>query len=171
VKLASHTNGGFLRLVAYSLTGEQLPAGEHVTMWIPVTLEENGQGSAVLELADAILADRNAQSVHTILGNSSTTVKSIPVAFSLKPNAPNPFNPSTSIGYEVPRQTHITLTIYNLLGQEVARLMDRVQPAGRHSVVWNARNSYGVPVSSGVYLYRLSTGTGQSESRRMMLLK
>jgi hypothetical protein len=171
VKLASHTNGGFLRLVAYSLTGEQLPAGEDVTMWIPVTLEENGQGSAVLELADAILADRNAQSVHTILGNSSTTVKSIPVAFSLKPNAPNPFNPSTSIGYEVPRQTHITLTIYNLLGQEVARLMDRVQPAGRHSVVWNARNSYGVPVSSGVYLYRLSTGTGQSESRRMMLLK
>ncbi len=58
--------------------------------------------------------------------------ESAPAAFSLSTARPNPFNPSATLAYEVPEQTHITLTVYNLLGQEVVRLVDQVQAAGHY---------------------------------------
>jgi hypothetical protein len=96
---------------------------------------------------------------------------SAPVVFSLGVARPNPFNPSTTIAYEVPEQTHITLTVYNLLGQEVVRLMDQVQAAGRYEVVWNGINTRGAGVASGIYLYRIVSGSGYTETKRMTLLK
>ena len=96
---------------------------------------------------------------------------SVPVAFSLAAARPNPFNPSTTIAYEVPEQTHITLTVYNLLGQEVVRLVDQVQAAGRYEAAWNGANITGAGVSSGIYLYRITSSSGFSETKRMTLLK
>jgi hypothetical protein len=84
---------------------------------------------------------------------------------------PNPFNQSTVVGYEVQEQTHVTLTIYNLLGQEVVRLIDQVQAAGRYEVAWHGVNSRGAGVASGVYLYRIVSGSGYTETKRMTLLK
>ena len=83
----------------------------------------------------------------------------------------NLFNPSTTIAYEVPEQTHLTLTIYNLLGQEVVRLIDQVQAAGRYEAVWHGVNSRGAGVSSGIYLYRIVSGSGYTDTKRMTLLK
>jgi len=97
--------------------------------------------------------------------------KALPNSFALHHARPNPFNPSTTIAYEVPEQTHITLTIYNLLGQEVVRLMDQVQAAGRYEVVWHGVNSRGAGVASGVYLYRIVSGSGYTDTKRMTLLK
>ena len=91
--------------------------------------------------------------------------------FSLSNATPNPFNPSTTIAYEVPEQTHITLTIYNLLGQEVVRLMDQVQSPGGYEVVWHGVNSRGAGVASGIYLYRIVSGSGYTETKRMTLMK
>ena len=68
-------------------------------------------------------------------------------------------------------QTHITLTVYNLLGQEVVRLVDQVQAAGRCEAVWNGTNITGAGVSSGIYLYRITSGSGYTETKRMTLLK
>jgi len=68
-------------------------------------------------------------------------------------------------------QAHVQLVIYNLLGQEVVRLVNQVQAAGRYTVIWDARNGQGQAVSSGVYVYRLTSDTGYSDSRRMTLLK
>jgi flagellar hook assembly protein FlgD len=96
---------------------------------------------------------------------------SLPKAFALSANRPNPFNPATEIGYEVPAQAHVMLTVYNLLGQEVVRLVDGVKQAGRYSVRWDGRNGQGQTVSSGVYLYRMTSSTGFSETKRMTLLK
>ena len=64
-----------------------------------------------------------------------------------------------------------TLTIYNLLGQEVVRLIDQVQAAGRYDVVWHGVNSRSAGVVSGVYLYRIVSGSGYSDTKRMTLLK
>jgi len=94
-----------------------------------------------------------------------------PRSFSLRQNFPNPFNPNTTIAYEVPEQTHITLTIYNLLGQEVVRLVDQVQAAGRYEVAWHGVNSRAAGVASGIYMYRITSGSGYTETRRMTLLK
>ena len=110
---------------------------------------------------------------HRVPVTIGTPVKAaaLPTAFSLSANRPNPFNPATQIAYEVPQQAHITLAVYNVLGQEVVRLVDREQQAGRYTVTWDGRNTQGQGVSSGVYLYRLTSSTGFVESRRMVLLK
>jgi len=85
-------------------------------------------------------------------------------------NYPNPFNPSTTIGYELPADGLVSLRVYNTLGQEVATLVDGFQGAGYHSAIWDGRNSSGNTVSTGVYLYRLVTG-GTVQTARMILSK
>ena len=67
--------------------------------------------------------------------------------------------------------SHITLTIYNTLGQEVIRPVDQVQPVGRYEVVWHGTNGRGAGVASGIYLYRIVSGSGYVDTKRMTLLK
>ena len=89
----------------------------------------------------------------------------IPELFSLSPNYPNPFNASTTIKYTLPEPADITIDIYNLLGRKVETLIDGFQPAGAHSVIWQAEG-----FSSGIYFYKLTAGD-YSQTQRMMLLK
>jgi hypothetical protein len=77
----------------------------------------------------------------------------LPTAFRLGQNYPNPFNPITVIKYELPRASHVTLKIYNTLGQEVATVVDENKPAGVHTAQFDATG-----LASGVYLYRLTAG-------------
>lgn len=88
-----------------------------------------------------------------------------PREYSLAQNYPNPFNPATVIRYSLPAASHVTLKVYNLLGEEVSTVVDRMQEAGYESVTWDANN-----LPSGIYVYRLSSG-GFAGARRMMLLK
>ena len=82
-----------------------------------------------------------------------------PKQFRLLNNYPNPFNPSTTLSFDIVRPGSISLRIYNLLGQEVALLLDGYQQAGHHKVVWNALDARGVQVGSGVYFARLQEGS------------
>ena len=74
----------------------------------------------------------------------------IPIAYTLHQNYPNPFNPITSLRCDLPEQAQVTLTIYDLIGREVAQLVNTTQDAGYRSVQWNATNMHGKPVSAGV---------------------
>jgi len=94
----------------------------------------------------------------------------LPENFNLYQNYPNPFNPATMINFDLPKTEKITLTIYNLLGQEICTLYDGMASIGRNSVVWNGFDNSGREVASGLYLYRL-TGENGSATRKMMLLK
>jgi hypothetical protein len=89
----------------------------------------------------------------------------IPSSYSLSQNYPNPFNPSTNIQYSIPKTGFVTLKIYNLLGQEVATLVEGNQTAGTYVATFDASS-----VSSGVYFYRLASG-GFAEVKKMLLLK
>jgi hypothetical protein len=89
----------------------------------------------------------------------------VPSEYTLSQNYPNPFNPSTEIQYNLPKESKLTLAVYNLLGEQVARLVDAVQPAGSYNVTWSA-----VGRPSGVYFYRLQAGD-VSLTRSMMLIK
>src|SRR5207245_2648650 len=82
-------------------------------------------------------------------------VKPLPTEYSLQQNYPNPFNPSTTLRYELPEPATVRLSIYNMLGQEVARLVDGNMDAGYHSVEWNSRTNSGFALPSGVYIYRM----------------
>ncbi|NUO78581.1 Ig-like domain-containing protein, partial [candidate division KSB1 bacterium] len=94
-----------------------------------------------------------------------------PEAFNLAQNYPNPFNPSTAISYRLsaPKQ-HVSLAIYDLLGQRIRTLVEQVQSAGDYVVQWEGRNDLGQPVTSGSYLYTLKTDSF-TETRRMLLLR
>ena len=94
----------------------------------------------------------------------------VPHAFGLGQNWPNPFNASTIISYVLPSSAHVSLNVYDVLGREVATLMEGYRKAGSHRVYWNGLDREGRQVSSGIYLYRLQAG-GFRESKRMTLLR
>ena len=86
----------------------------------------------------------------------------------LHPNYPNPFNPQTTISYELPGASSVRISIYDILGREVIQLVNQQQSAGRHEVVWNGNDSAGNSVSSGIYLYQLRVGS-YSRVHKMIL--
>lgn len=94
----------------------------------------------------------------------------MPNSFSLSQNYPNPFNPTTIIQYAVPQIAHVTLKIYNVYGQEVATLVDKIQSAGSYQVSWDGKDNRGRFVASGVYFYRLEAGANVMV-RKMVMLK
>jgi len=168
-----HAADGVYRLVGYSMVpGTGLRVSSGPAFWLPVTV--TGEDGGSLTLTEILMAGSSANIIPVTLGTTTAAVNrlaALPTAFSLSTATPNPFNPSTTIAYEVPEQTHITLTVYNLLGQEVVRLMDQVQAAGRYEAVWHGVNSRGAGVASGVYLYRIVSGNGYKDTKRMTLLK
>ena len=95
-------------------------------------------------------------SVKSITG-VETVPKQTPSKFALYQNYPNPFNPTTTISFDVPRQTDIKISIYNMLGQLVQRLVDKQMNPGVFSVTWDGKNRQGYPQGSGVYLCRLES--------------
>ena len=96
--------------------------------------------------------------------------ESVPGGFSITGNYPNPFNPETSIAFTIPDDGAVELAVYNMTGQLVRELASGRMSAGRHDITWNGRDDSGLPVSSGVYISRLSAGN-LSASKSMMLLK
>jgi hypothetical protein len=88
-----------------------------------------------------------------------------PTQLTLSQNYPNPFNPSTTIEYQIPRQSLVTLRIFDLLGREVVVLVNEIKQAGTHSVKWDASR-----LSSGVYFYTITAGSYR-ETKRMILMK
>ena len=97
-------------------------------------------------------------------------LKPRPDRFNLHQNTPNPFNPSTLIGYQLPEAGLVRLAIYNLLGQEVRVLVNETKEAGSFTATWDGTDALSRRVASGVYLYRINAGEF-SASRRMLLLK
>ncbi len=94
----------------------------------------------------------------------------VPYKFAVEQNYPNPFNPSTQIRYSIPKASLVTVSIYNILGQEVRTLVNESQVAGNYSVQWNGKNNFGMQVGTGVYIYRVVAGLNVA-SKKMILLK
>ncbi len=110
-----------------------------------------------------------------VAGNTEPTVFGpfevrFSVVFSLGQNAPNPFNPSTTIRYSVPTRTAVTLTIYDVAGRAVKTLVDEVKNPNAYTVTWRGTNDRGEPVASGVYFYRIIAGK-YHDTKKMVLLK
>jgi hypothetical protein len=82
-------------------------------------------------------------------------IRNLPEQFKLLPNYPNPFNPSTTILFQLPVPSRVALRVYNVQGNLVKTLIDQMQTAGVHSVVWNGTNNQEQRVASGIYVYRL----------------
>ena len=101
----------------------------------------------------------------SIITNIDDNKESIPKKFELSQNYPNPFNPATTIKYSIPKTSFVKLKIYDILGREVATLVNEEKTAGNFEVSFNAAN-----LSSGVYFYRIQAGSFVA-TKKLLLLK
>ncbi len=99
----------------------------------------------------------------------------MPSTYELKQNYPNPFNPTTTIQYSIIEKSLVNITILDVTGQVVRKLIADTQPAGTHHVEWDSRNDRGITVASGIYFYRVEASSGQNvrfqEVKKMVLVK
>lgn len=141
-------------------------------------LDEGGQlfivEAEVLKASDNITIQAEDVKFNDTRISSVTSVGAgkieVPSTYTLSQNYPNPFNPSTTIEYQLPQNGLVQLKIYDIAGREVATLINEVQNAGSYRVQWNATDVQGSKVASGVYFYRLTSGSF-SQIKKMMLLK
>jgi hypothetical protein len=108
--------------------------------------------------------------VHGVKTNVQPVSGVVPGEFQLGQNYPNPFNPTTTIEYKVPARANVEISIFNILGQKVATVVNDVHEAGSHRATWNGRDLSGKLAASGVYFYSLKSGSFE-QVKKMMLMK
>ena len=105
-----------------------------------------------------------------ITGLTLNKVTEMPMAYSVSQNYPNPFNPTTTIRYDLPEHSHVSIMIYDLMGRRVTTLVNEPEEPGYKSVVWDGTDSFGKPISAGLYLYQIRAGNF-TRVHKMALLK
>ena len=129
------------------------------------------EDNARFEIANGLVIDPTSLSNPALVAGV-LELQSTPREFALHQNFPNPFNPDTTIKYDLAESADITLQIYNVLGQVVRTLVaSEAQNAGRYQIRWNGMDDRGVPVSSGVYFYQISAEGKFQQVQKLMLLK
>jgi hypothetical protein len=134
------------------------------------TMEFLADGKLKFTAKSPVTGDENALAdlynpAGIVLDVEQDALSAIPEEYSLSHNYPNPFNPSTKINYTVPQQSRVTIKVYDMLGREVATLVDENHPAGRYTVTFD-----GSALASGIYIYRMSSGS-KVMSHKLMLIK
>ncbi|GMQ81594.1 MAG: hypothetical protein BMS9Abin05_1026 [Rhodothermia bacterium] len=123
-----------------------------------------------LQASDSVRRIRLIVGTKPYAEKNADDIELVPSTYDLEQNYPNPFNPETVIRYSIGRPSSVRLAVFDLLGRRVRTLVNSQQEAGNYTVRWDGRNSNGLSVSSGVYLYRLETGDYRA-SRRMVVLR
>ena len=122
-----------------------------------------------IDYTDAFFTSMDeCQQICISLRNDHST--SFPVNYYLHENYPNPFNPITTIEYDLSEDAYVNIIIYDILGNPVNKLLSQNQKYGSNSIQWDATNNQGLPVPAGVYLYKIRTGDF-SQTKKMILLK
>lgn len=158
--------GGIVSIVT-EFYNEQMTISKAMTIEAPV---------GVVTIGTATLLASATQVSEVVESVKDTASSSVPAKYSLSSNYPNPFNPSTTIRYDLPEDSFLELRIYSLLGHEVRTLTEGSEAAGFKNVVWDGKNSFGNSVSSGMYFYRLDAISYESDkefhqTRKMILLR
>ena len=150
--------------------GTAVSGGGDVVRFVFRVLREF-EDNARFEVADGLVFDPGQLSNPAVVAGV-LELQSTPREFALHQNFPNPFNPDTTIKYDLAESADVTLQIYNVLGQVVRTLVaSEVQNAGRYQIRWNGMDDRGVPVSSGIYFYQIAADGKFSDVRKLMLLK
>jgi hypothetical protein len=113
--------------------------------------------------------------VYIFSGNKSGTAvdpdhgADLPTTFSLHSPYPNPFNPSTTFSFDLPKRAGVKLVVFDVLGREVRKLVDQEMAAGTHSVSWDGTNDAGKSVASGVYFFKVTSGEFEKSVKGMLV--
>ncbi|MBA65085.1 MAG: hypothetical protein CMG55_04710, partial [Candidatus Marinimicrobia bacterium] len=146
---------------------------QYIAAIIGTTNDNNVSGDWVVFTTDGIDTTMSNEFRHISLDASdvlSIDGEMLPTVFALHQNYPNPFNPTTKIQYDLPEDTFVSITIYDVMGRSIRTLMNVKQSAGFHSIRWDAKNNIGEGVSAGMYIYMIQAGEFRS-TKKMVLLK
>jgi len=154
---------GTTRVIVYSLDGLDIPVGQQDVLWGHFEGLARSEYDVLIASESAILATAGGGSVPV----ADTQGIDMPAGFALQPAFPNPFNPETTISYNLPEDARVSLKIYDIMGREVAALVDdaRATAEGQYSVVWNAEG-----LASGSYIVQFVTPR-QTRTQKLMFLK
>ena len=198
--VANHVADQFFQIVPVELTSfTSLVYDNNIQLNWQTATETNNQGFEVyrngnkiafvegkgttIETQDYTFVDKNLQSgiynyrlkqidldgTQEVVGELTVNL-SLPEQFSLEQNYPNPFNPSTTIKYSIPASEFVTLKIYDVLGNEVASLVNEEKPAGTYEVEFNSHSDEGQNLSSGFYFYKMQAGS-YTQTKKLILMK
>ncbi len=167
---ARETEPGKLTILAADISGDVLNLAGNSLVTIPVKVQKNTRDAISVTLDNITLVGADGQAIPTLDKSFSIDIKTVPLTYALHQNFPNPFNPTTDIMFDIPKDGFVNLTIYNLTGQKVKTLVSRELNGGYHEVRWNGTNEHGAAVATGVYFYRLEAGSYQA-TKKMVLLK
>jgi hypothetical protein len=171
VMVSSKESGtGVLKILAADLQGGTIEGLNRSFITIPVDFKGNQYQVALVIMKGIKLAGADGSLVNVIARTTKSDVKVIPGEFALQQNFPNPFNPSTTIRYDLPEEGFVNLTIYNMMGQKVRTLRLETMQPGYHSMVWDGMNDVGSQVATGMYFYSIHTGSFQA-TKKMLFLK
>ncbi|RZP29230.1 T9SS type A sorting domain-containing protein, partial [bacterium] len=162
-------------LVAYSLVQEQWVGAGNLINVDPLFCDPDSGDYSLAENSPCVGAGEGGSNMGAYeIGCDpiilSTSSELLPVTYTLHQNYPNPFNPVTRLRYDLAENSLVNITIYDMVGRQVKTLINQTQDAGYRSIVWDATNDYGKPVSAGIYLYQIQAGKYIS-TKKMVLLK
>ncbi len=168
---AKVTAPGEMTVLVINLSGDylELPEGSFVSFPVEMA-EELINGQMQFDFVSAVAAGPNGQNITTSSRSTSIDLNPVPESYALHQNFPNPFNPATSIRFDLKDAGIVDIAVYNLLGQKVKTLVNGDLTAGYHDVVWNGTDNHGAQVGAGVYIYSLSS-EHFNQTRKMILLK
>lgn len=167
LELSKLAQEGFLEFADSSITINSNTAHIIYPIWGVDYIEE-----LIIDIDNGIdgTVDDSLILINNIPLDADDDLGQLPDKFNVAQNYPNPFNPTTTIEFSLPERSQVRITVYNLLGQVVTRLVNKELPAGYHEVVWDSKDDNGHMVGSGVYLYRMEAGDFV-KSYKMMLIK
>ena len=161
---------GKLKVVVANLHSGFIEDDENLYLNLPLQFSGDDYQVSTVSLKDIKIAGAGGNIVRSLARTESSDVKAIPVNFALQQNFPNPFNPSTEIRFDIPENDHVTLSVYNMMGQKVKTLASGNMTPGYHSIIWNGTNDIGAKVATGMYFYSINTKNFQS-IKKMLFLK
>ena len=156
---------GLLSLAAYGDVATEGDLGLNLVFRSLREIEDS-----YIDIVDAQVRD-DSYRLNTLATPVSVRIQTRPEVYALRNNYPNPFNPETTLKYDLPEAGDVTLEVYNMLGQVVSTLVNEHQTAGRYAIQWDATNDHGQSLSSGVYFYRVQVGDQFTDIKKMLLLK
>ena len=171
MSLATKVSGSSIRLLLHSESEEVIQSGKTPVVILRFTMVPEAVTEALIEIDEAIAFLPQAGAVVLEPSAHVVSVKTpVPEEYVLEQNIPNPFNPETRIVYHLPRESHVRLDVFNLLGQRVITLVNDVRPAGVWTAQWAGVDQQGFAVPSGIYFYTIRIGRF-FDTKRMVLTK
>ncbi len=166
-----------LAVLVYNLSERLLSAGEHELLQIPLRLDTDHDASNELQIEGVLVVGEQGRVIPVqVRHQAGVSQTALPERFDMGQNYPNPFsrhaasgNATTEIAYTLPAVARVRLSIYNLVGQEIAVLIDETQTPGNKRATWDVRDRAGAQALSGVYFYRLRAGNFVATKKMLIM--